>query len=115
MRMWVLSLASLSGLRIQHCCELWYGLQRQLGSGVAVALAWAGRYSSDLTPSLGTSIYQVCSHPSPKKKKKEKEMQDECVLEIYYTTSCLWLTALRGTVKNLLRVDLMLHVIIIKN
>ena len=116
MRTQVRSLASLSGLRIQHCCELWYGLQRQLGSGVAVALAWAGSYSSDLTPSLGTSIYRVCSHPPlPLKKKKEKEMQDECVLEIYYTTSCLWLTALHGTLKNLLRVDLMLHVIIIKN
>ena len=35
----VLSLASLSGLRIRHCCELWYRLQTRLGSCVAVALA----------------------------------------------------------------------------
>ena len=32
------SLASLSGLRIQCCCELWCSLQRQLGSGIAVAV-----------------------------------------------------------------------------
>ena len=28
----------LSGLRTQHCSELWYRLQLQLGSGVAVAV-----------------------------------------------------------------------------
>ena len=39
-----------------RCCELWYELQTQLGSCIAVALAKAGGYSSDLTPSLGTSI-----------------------------------------------------------
>ena len=39
MRLQVRSLALLSGLRIQRCRELWYRLQTQLGSGVAVALA----------------------------------------------------------------------------
>ena len=39
MRMQVQSLASLSGLRIQRCRELWCSLQTQLGSHVAVALA----------------------------------------------------------------------------
>ena len=39
LRMCVRSLASLSGLRIQHCCELWCRLHTQLGSGVAVAVA----------------------------------------------------------------------------
>ena len=39
MRMWVWSLASLSRLRIWHCCKLWHGLQMWLGSGVAVAVA----------------------------------------------------------------------------
>jgi len=34
-----LSLASLSGLRIWHCRELWCGSQTRLGSRVAVALA----------------------------------------------------------------------------
>ena len=32
------SLASLSGLRIQRCCELWCRLQTQLRSGIAVAV-----------------------------------------------------------------------------
>ena len=36
MRMQVQSLASLSGLRIQCCCELWCGSQMWLGSCVAV-------------------------------------------------------------------------------
>ena len=39
MRLRVWSLASLSGLRIQPCRELWCRLQTRLGSGVAVALA----------------------------------------------------------------------------
>ena len=42
-----------SGLRIRRCRELWCRLQMQLGSGVAVAVA--GSYSSDLTPSLHMS------------------------------------------------------------
>ena len=33
----------------------------QLGSGVAVAVVYAGSYSSDSTPSLGTSICHRCS------------------------------------------------------
>ena len=37
-------------------CELWYRSQTWLGSGIAVALVQAGSNSSDLTPSLGTSI-----------------------------------------------------------
>ena len=52
MRTQVQSLASLSGLRIRRCCELWCRSQTQLGSRVAVAwavstalirpLAWEG-------------------------------------------------------------------------
>ena len=34
MRLRVQSLASLNGLRIQHCCELWCRWQTQLGSGI---------------------------------------------------------------------------------
>ena len=56
MRLKVQSLASLSGLKIRHCCELWCRLQTRLGSRVAVALAQACGYSSDQTPSLGISI-----------------------------------------------------------
>ena len=39
MRLRVRSLALLSGLRIQHCHELWCRSQMQLRSGVAVAVA----------------------------------------------------------------------------
>ena len=42
----------------------------QLGSGIAVAVAWVGSCSSDLTLSLGTSI---CCQCSPKKKTKDKK------------------------------------------
>ena len=38
-RMQVQSLASFSGLRIQHCCELWCRSQRRLRSSVTVAVA----------------------------------------------------------------------------
>ena len=37
-RMQVPSLALLSGLMIQHCCELWCRSQMKLGSGIAVAV-----------------------------------------------------------------------------
>ena len=67
MRLQVRSLALHSALRIPCCCELWGRLQRQLRSGVAVA--WAGSYSSDKTPNLGTSI---CHRNGPKKTKKKK-------------------------------------------
>ena len=38
-----------------------------LGSGVAVAVAVAGSYSSDSTPSLGTSICHGCGPEETKK------------------------------------------------
>ena len=47
MRLRVRSLASLSGLRIRRYQELWCKLQMRLGSGIAVAVAVAGSYSSD--------------------------------------------------------------------
>ena len=73
MRMQVRSLALLSGLRMQHCRELWCRSQTWLGSGIAVALVQAGGYSSDWTASLGTSTYHGCS---PKKAKKKKMGKD---------------------------------------
>ena len=45
-------------------------LQTQLGSSVAVALVWAGGYSSNSTPSLETSI---CRGSSPRKYKKKRK------------------------------------------
>ena len=38
-RLQVQSLASLSELRIHHCCELWCRWQTSLGSGVGIAVA----------------------------------------------------------------------------
>ena len=58
-----------SGLRMWCCCKPRRRSQMQLGSGVAVAVV--GSYSSDLTPSLGTSICYRC-HPEKKKKKRKK-------------------------------------------
>ena len=55
-RMQVQSLALLRGLRIPNCCELWCRSQTRLGSGVAVAVAWARSCRSELTSRLETSI-----------------------------------------------------------
>ena len=63
MRTQVQSLAPLSGLRIRCGRELRCRSQTLLRSGVAaaVAVAQAGGYSSDSTPSLGTSLCRRCS------------------------------------------------------
>ena len=66
------TIAQTSGLRIQHCQELWCRSQMRLGSHIAVAMAVASSYSSDLIPSLGTSIGHRCSPKKTKKKKKKK-------------------------------------------
>ena len=63
MRTWVWSLASLSGLRIWCCHELWCRLQKWFGSHVAVAVVWAGSCISSLTPSLGTSMQENKTKP----------------------------------------------------
>ena len=73
MRLQVRSLALLPGLRIRHCHELWCRSQTQLGSCIAVAVVQAGGYSSDLTPSLGTSICLGFGPREDKKKGEEKE------------------------------------------
>ena len=70
MKMWVQSLASLSGLGIQCCHELWCRLQTQLEPRIAVAVSQTGCCSSESTPSLRTS---VCRRYGLKKaKEKEK-------------------------------------------
>ena len=72
MRTQVPSLASLTGLRIQHCCELWCRSKMRLGSGVAVALVLASGYSSDWTPQPG-NLYMPQVQPYKAKKKKKKK------------------------------------------
>ena len=76
----VQSPASLSGLRIRPCPELWCGLQMWLGSGVAMAMVQSGSCSSDLTPSLGTSICCTCSS---KKTEKKGGVGRECIEYIF--------------------------------
>ena len=71
MRWRVRSLASLSGLRIRRCRELWCRWQKRFGSRVAVAVVEAGGYSSDSTPSLGTSMCPECG---PKKTEDTKTL-----------------------------------------
>ena len=76
MRMQVRSLASVSGSGIRPCRELWCRLQTRLRFGVAMAVAVAGIYSSNLTPSLQTSICLRCG-PKKQKKKKEREKKKQ--------------------------------------
>ena len=59
-------------VKIWHCRELWCRSQMWLGCRVAVALAQAGGYSSDLTPSLGISTCHWCSPRKGKMTKKKK-------------------------------------------
>ena len=61
--------ALLSGLRVQCYPALWCRLQTWLRSHVAVAVVWASSYSSDSTPSLGTSMF--CEY-GPKREKKSQ-------------------------------------------
>ena len=94
-RTWVWSLASLGGLRIWCCCELWARLQMWLGSGVAVASVSASGCNPDSIPSLGNS---TCCGCSPKKTKNSwyiyQNVNKEYVyvgdnLSMKYLISCL--------------------------
>ena len=73
----ILPLASLGGLGIGRCHELWCRLQMQLRSQVAVAVVQAGSCSSNSTPSLGTSICPGDPKKQKTKKKKKKERERE--------------------------------------
>ena len=60
MRIRVQSLALLSELRIQHCCELWCKVPTQLGSGIAILpLAW------ELPYAVGTGLKKKDLGSSP--------------------------------------------------
>ena len=84
MRLWVQYLASLSGLRIQRCYELWCRLQTWLRSGVAVALAKAGSCSCKQTPSQGTSVCCGCGPKKTKDKKKKKKAITFFIFILFY-------------------------------
>ena len=88
---------SVSGLRIRLCHELWYRLQMQLGSRVAMAVVEASSYSSGPAPSLGTYI---CHRYSPRRDKKRKKrilnysdtipLSDIMVEKISHSVCCLF-------------------------
>jgi len=71
MRLWVQSLALLSGLRIRRCHELCYRLQTWLRSCIAVAVAKASGYSSDLTPSWEPPYAMGAAQEMAKRQKKK--------------------------------------------
>ena len=79
--------ASLSGLRIRHCRELWCRSQSRLGSGVAVAVAVASSCSSNLTPGLGTYMCRRCSPKKTKKVTAEHETKKK--KKVSYVFFCL--------------------------
>ena len=79
----VRSLASLSGLTIRHCRELWCRSQMWLGSHVAVAVVQAGSYSSSLTPSLGTSLWRGRSPKRPLPAKKGFKTANRCTMLVW--------------------------------
>ena len=56
MRMWVWSLALLSGLRIQCCRELWWRAQTQLRSGVPEAAALIRLLAWELPYAAGAAL-----------------------------------------------------------
>ena len=58
------TMASLSGLRIQHCRELWHRLQILPGSGVAMAVALIGPLAWELPYATSVALKR------PLKKKK---------------------------------------------
>ena len=77
MRTQVQSQASLNGLRIRGCHELWCQSQMLLRSGIAGAVVQALGCNSHSTPRLGTSI---CCKGGPKKAKKKKKKKKRKVL-----------------------------------
>ena len=73
MRMWLRSLALLTGLKIQRChiaVSCGVRLQMRLRFHVAVAVVQAGSCSSNSTPRLRTSICCGCGHQKKKKGNK---------------------------------------------
>ena len=71
MRMWVWSLALLSGLRMRHCHELWYRSQTWLRSHIAVTVAEASAVA--LIQSLAWKFPYGASVALKKEKKKKRK------------------------------------------
>ena len=71
-------------------------LQMQIGSGVAMAVVWAGGYSSELTPNLETSICcRFSSETEREKKKKKTQTAAALVTGEAQVQSLAWCTRLK--------------------
>ena len=91
-RMWVWSLAFLSGLRSWRCRELWYRLQTQLGS----MLLWCWRRpaaEAPVTLSLGNSICHECDPKKETEREREREKQNWWKVLVKHTSLFLQLWA----------------------
>ena len=77
MKLRVLSLASLSGLSIQHCCELWCRSQGDL------ALLWLWHRPADVTP-VGPLAWEppYATGVALKSQKKKKKKKKSTLLEV---------------------------------
>ena len=75
MRLQVRSLASLSGLRIQHYHKLWCRLQTQLRSGVAVVVAQAVVRPLAWGPPYATGVALKKDKKQNKRKQQKKRSQ----------------------------------------
>ena len=93
-RLHVRSLASLSGLRICRCHELWCRSQTQLKSCVAMAVAQASGCSSNSTPTSELSYAAGAALKSKSKKKKK------IYIYIYKTTYTENLKTLPSEIKH---------------
>ena len=76
----VWSLASFSGLRIQHCLELWCRFQMWLGSQRCCGCGVCQRLELHETPSLGKSICHRCGPRNDKTKQTIKHMPNKTEL-----------------------------------
>ena len=79
MRTWVQSLLLLSGLRIQHCHELWCRSQTGLGPCIAVAVVQAGSSApiQALAWEFSYAEGMALKKDKEKKEKRRKERERE--------------------------------------
>ena len=103
MRTQVRSLALLSGLNIWCCHELWCRWKTQLGSdmAVAVAVAYTRGYSSNMTPSLRTSICRRYGPKKTKERKREKERKNMQGSSHDGSAETIWLASMKMQVWSL--------------
>ena len=79
LRMWIRSLASISGLRIQRCSELWCRSKMRLGSGIV--LLWHRPAAAAPIQSLAWEFPHVASAALKSKEKKELPYDQAILLQ----------------------------------